>query len=94
MLTGRLSVVLLYYPSTKLIIQMIAWLNLPCSHYFIEQRSSFMLSLLWSRHAMIMSLIDAAMLQVPSMLPDEAFTVIRKSFDARKVLHGMISFLS
>ena len=44
--------------------------------------------------AVIMSLIDSAVLQVPSMLPDEAFTVIRKSFDARKVLHGMISFLS
>ena len=37
-----------------------------------------------------MSLIGSAVLQVASMLPDEAFTVIRKSFDARKVLHGLI----
>lgn len=28
--------------------------------------------------------------QVASMLPEEAFTVIRKSFDARKVLNGFI----
>jgi hypothetical protein len=27
------------------------------------------------------------------MLPEEAFSVIRKSFDARKVLSGMISSL-
>lgn len=33
-----------------------------------------------------MSLIGSSVLQVASMLPDEAFTVIRKSFDARKVL--------
>jgi hypothetical protein len=28
------------------------------------------------------------------MLPEEAFTVIRKSFDARKVLYGMIPSIS
>jgi hypothetical protein len=32
--------------------------------------------------------------QVASMLPEEAFSVVRKSFDARKVLTGLISSLS
>jgi hypothetical protein len=35
-----------------------------------------------------------SLVQVASMLPEEAFSVIRKSFDARKVLSGLISSLS
>ena len=34
-------------------------------------------------------LIDSPV-QVASMLPEEAFSVIRKSFDARKVLNELI----